>query len=197
MRPEKLLYEELKQAGNDDHVALTRHLCEKLLRESPDFWPALIRYAIILIDLALYDDAERVLDRAETVIPRKFQQHIFAQRGHRLAAMGDLPGAEKLHRQAHQLDPLDPSYLIYAASIAFKRGNIQRAEKLVRQATECDDGALDEAFFNLGGYLLVQKKYQDAKECYLKAIEIDPDYDEAHKKLADLEKLQKRIEAPE
>lgn len=93
--------------------------------------------------------------------------------------------------QAHQLDPDDATYLIYAASAAFRRGDIERAESLARQATGCTDGSIDEAWFNLGGYLLSAKRYSEAADCYRRALEIDPDYDIAHERLRDVELILK------
>lgn len=111
---------------------------------------------------------------------------VVAQRGHLLEARGDFLGAEQLFMQAHQLDPDDATCLIYAGSVAFRRGDIGRAEALARQATECSDGCIDEAWFNLGGYLLSAKRYSEAADCYRRALDIDPNYDIARERLSDV-----------
>lgn len=54
---------------------------------------------------------------------------------------------------------------------------------------ECSDGRLDEAHFNLGGYLSAQKRYEEARDCYLRALEIDPEYTIAQKRLAEVERV--------
>jgi len=185
------LLDELSRADEAGHVALTRHLCEQVLADEPSHGPTLIRYAACLVDLSLYEGAAAVLDRAEQVVPLERQQLVLAQRGHLLHAMGDHAGAEMSFVFAHEHDPNDATYLIYAGSAAFSRGDISGAESFARKALECSEGCLDEAYFNLGGYLLAQKKYDEARRCYVRAIEIDPDYEIAKSRLDDLDRLLK------
>jgi len=45
----------------------------------------------------------------------------------------------------------------------------------------------DEAYFNLGGYLVAQEKYEEAEYCYQKVLEIDPDHDKAKSRLKDIQ----------
>jgi tetratricopeptide (TPR) repeat protein len=112
---------------------------------------------------------------------------VLAQRGHLLEARGDFLNAERLFLEAHHLDPSDATYLIYAGSVAFRRGDIDRAQKLASKATDCTEGCVEEAWFNLGGHLLSEKRYHDAADCYRKALEIDPDYQIARQRLEDVE----------
>lgn len=186
------LLDELSRAETAGHLALTRHLCELILADEPDDGPTLIRYASCLLGLSLYDTAAKTLDRAEMVVPLERRQLVLAQRGHLRQAMGDYVGAERCFLSAHNLDPDDATYLIYSGSVAFARGDIKRAEEFVRLALECSEGSLDEAYFNLGGYLVAQSKYEEARTCYLRALEIDPDYEIAKKRLADLDRLYER-----
>jgi tetratricopeptide (TPR) repeat protein len=71
-----------------------------------------------------------------------------------IEAQGDFIGAEGFYMQARQISPEDAGYLIFAGSVAFQSGNIERAIQLARQATRSAEGCIDEAWFNLGGYLL-------------------------------------------
>jgi len=191
MRPDRKLLDLLTEADEAEQVAFTRHLCEKVLSDWPDHGATLIRYACCLIELALYDDAAKVLDHAEAVVPKERLHLVFAQRGHCLEHMGDYVASERQHLKAHELDPEDATYLIYAGAVAFRRGDIQRAEELARKAIACSEGCIDEAYFNLGGYLLAQKRYDEARECYLRALEVDPEYSIAGKRLEDLDRVLK------
>ncbi|MEM7386444.1 MAG: hypothetical protein AAF514_16000, partial [Verrucomicrobiota bacterium] len=150
MTPDRKLLDELTEADEAEQTAYTRHLCEAVLDKWPDHGPTLIRYACALIELALYDRAASVLDHAEAVVPEERKHLVLAQRGHRLEHMGDFSGAEQQHLKAHAHDPDDATYLIYAGSVAFRRGDVHRAEQLARQALQCSDGCLEEAHFNLG-----------------------------------------------
>ena len=189
MPPNRNLLRMLEAADEADQVAFTRHLCEKVLDSEPDHSPTLIRYACCLIEIALYDQASSVLEHAEAVVPDGHRHLVFAQRGHRLEHMGDYSDSEEQHLMAHELDPNDATYLIYAASVAFRRGDIQRAEDLALKAVDCPEGCIDEAHFNLGGYLLAHKRYEEARDCYLKALEIDSDYSIAKDRLSDVERI--------
>lgn len=139
--------------------------------------------------MALFDEAEVALERAEAAVPTNRLQLVYAQQGHRLTEMGDHSGAEERYLKAHESDPDDASYLIYAGSAAFRQGHVLRAEAFARQATTCADGSPEEAWCNLGGYLLVQERYEEAKACYLKALAIDPDYAAPKQRLEDVKRL--------
>ena len=68
-------------------------------------------------------------------------------------------------------------------------GDYDKAEELFRQSTSMDP-KLVEAHSNLGAVLHLQKKYLQAKEAYLKALELDP-----HNQIAssNLEKVNRLI----
>jgi len=181
------LYEAIVLADENDQIGYTRHLCELYLRDHPDDVPTLIRYASNLILLAQYSAAQAVLDHVQTIVPEKYLQLVLAQRGRLSEARGDFSRAEKWFMQAHELVPSDATYLIYAGSVSFRSGDLNRAQAYARRATECPAGCIDEAFFNLGGYLLSLRQYREAAECYRKALEIDPDYEIAKERLSDVE----------
>jgi tetratricopeptide (TPR) repeat protein len=44
-------------------------------------------------------------------------------------------------------------------------------------------------YYNLGGYLLVQRYYEDARDCFRRALEIDPDYEIVRERLSDMESV--------
>lgn len=189
MPSDRELLDALKEADDAEQTAYSRYLCETILSRCPDHCPTLIRHARFLIELAQYDEAAKALNHAETVVPDERRHLVLAQRGHLLEHMGDFSGSEELHLAAHELDPDDATYLIYAGSVAFRRGDTLRAEELARSALRCSEGCLDEAHLNLGGYLIAQKRYEEARDCYLRALEIDPDYSIAKKRLADVERV--------
>ncbi|HEU0039702.1 MAG TPA: tetratricopeptide repeat protein, partial [Verrucomicrobiae bacterium] len=56
-----------------------------------------------------------------------------------------------------------------------------------RSALKCSEGCIEEAYFNLGGVLLAHRRYEEAIECYRKALNIDPKYGIAKKRLRDAE----------
>ncbi len=185
--PDDELLEALQLVDENGQIGYTRYLCERYLQDHPDHLPTLIRYACSLVSLAQYSVAQSALDHAQAIAPKKRLHLVLAQRGHLLEAQGDFSGAEEMFMHAHKLDPGDATYLIYAGSVAFRRGDVERAQNLARQASECPEGCIDEAFFNLGGYFLSARRYREAADCYRKALEIDPDYELAKERLSDVE----------
>ena len=193
MMDDESLYRAVQSADESNQIGYARHLCERYLQDHPDDVATLIRYACNLISLSQYSAARTTLDRAEAIATRDRLPLVIARRGTLLEAQGELLGAEELFIRAHELDPEDASYLIYAGCVAFRRGDIGRAQALARQATRCADGCIDEAWFNLGGYLLSDKRYREAADCYRRTIAIDPDYSIARERLSDVELILKDV----
>jgi tetratricopeptide (TPR) repeat protein len=191
----KAMLRAIADADENDEIAYTRHLCERFLKEEPNHAPTLIRYARNLISLAQYSAAKDAIDRAESFAPKERMHLVVAQSGHLLEAQGEFESAEKEFMRAHHMRLDDADYLIFAAGVAFRRGDLERAETLARESTKCTEGCIHEAWFNLGGYLLSSQKYAEAKECYHRALEIDPEYDIAKKRLKDVELVLKDIDS--
>jgi len=68
---------------------------------------------------------------------------------------------------------------------------VARAEYLIREAIAVGGEVLDEAYGNLAGYLVAQKRYQEAKVCYEKVVSLDADNDHAREWIEDLNKVLK------
>lgn len=185
----KLISQSIGEAQSAGHVATMRLLCEQLLELEPELGPTWVQYADCLTDLSLYAEAEHALSRAKELVTPRLQHLLCAQQGHLFKKKGEYAEAEGAYLEAHELDPDDATYLIYAGCAACARGDILRAEHYARRAVACKEGCLDEAWANLGGYLLIQKRYEEAKECYENALAIDPDFVPVRDRLADIEKV--------
>jgi tetratricopeptide (TPR) repeat protein len=182
-------FDAIQEADRAGHVAYCRELCETFLRELPDHWPALVSLASQLTALHLYRESESAIDRAAKVVSANQRHWVQAELGHLLRARGRFVDAEVAFLQAHESDPDDAGYLIFAGSAAANQGEIERALEHYTKATQCRDGYVDEAHFNRGGKLLALKRYQEAAEAYREALRIDPDYELAKRRLLDIELL--------
>ncbi len=192
-RPNEELLDELSRADEEGDVGYVRYLCEWVLEKHPNDWPTLLQHASNLILLAQYGLAVEALQRAENYIPEECRHLLCSRRADIAEAKGQFAEAEALYWKAHEYAPDEAMYMIFAGAVAFRDGRISRAEELARRATECPKGCLEEAWFNLGGYLLSQKRYSEAKQCYQKAIELDPGYDVAFQRLADVNRTLRYI----
>lgn len=50
----------------------------------------------------------------------------------------------------------------------------------------CPEGCIDEAYHNLGLILRAQGRLREAADCFRRAIELDPEYDNAKEALDDV-----------
>jgi tetratricopeptide (TPR) repeat protein len=181
--------EQIRNADDRDEIGYVRFLCERFLCDYPHHTATYARLARQLISLFQYEQAEDALERGERSAPKERQHFFVGLRGHLLLAQGKFEAAEKMFLTAHDLELDDDraEYLIMAGSVAHSRGDLKRAEFLFRMASECEDGPIDEAFFNLGGVLLAEKRFQEAVDCYERALEIDPECEIARDRLKDVQ----------
>lgn len=180
-------FQRICSADRKGLTALVVELCKKHLRLFPDYGPAWLRYGIANVELARYDDAEKAICRAISACPKEKLRIPFAQMGHLFEAKGEFKKAVFWYRRASRLDPENADYHIFLGSVASKQGRLSRAEFHFRRAIKCPDGCMDEAYFNLGGIMLGKGHYDQAVDCYRRALKIDPDYAKAKKRLKDAE----------
>jgi len=96
MAADKELFKMLKEADDNDLIALSRYLCETILESDPNNPRILVSYARQEISLGQYEAAFKALDRAEQLAPPEKRKYILSQRGHLLENMGRFDEAEIL-----------------------------------------------------------------------------------------------------
>jgi tetratricopeptide (TPR) repeat protein len=129
------------------------------------------------------------LRRGERIAPKAWLHAFAGQRGHLLLAQGKFAEAEKMFLAAHDtdLDRNEADHLILAGSAGHSHGDLKRAESLFRMAAECEGGAIEEVFFNLGGVLLAEERFREAADCYERVLEIDAEYEIAKERFNDVQ----------
>ena len=187
------LLELLDDAEELDQLATARHLYEKILvkDEADENYAATLMYVANLVDLGDLNHAEATLARIEEEIPEDLSAAFLSQRGDLQSHRGNYAEAEKDYREANKIDSNEGEYLVFAAQAAFQQGEVARAEYLIREAIAIGGEVLDEAYGNLAGYLVAQKRYQEAKVCYEKVVSLDTDNDHAREWIEDLNKVLK------
>ena len=143
---------------------LSRELTWRQLEAHPDDYQLLLDLATHEMTFGRYQEAKAAIDHAERVCPSNAMKWVLARRGHLSEGLGDREASIRHHLAAHELDPEEATYLIYAGSVAFMAGNTDRAIEFATRATHCPKGCIDEAFFNLGGYLLAMRRYSEARD---------------------------------
>ncbi|HVU09351.1 MAG TPA: tetratricopeptide repeat protein [Verrucomicrobiae bacterium] len=172
-------------AGDRGQTVVVLELCKKHLQKFPQDGFARLHYGMVLVQLAQYIKAQKAIQQAIALCPPKALPSVFAQMGHLVQAKGNFKEAVIWYRKAVKHKPEDATFHIFLGSNAFKRGLHKQSEKIYRRALECSKGAIEEAYFNLGGILLGKRKYAEAIKCYEKALKIDPKYKIAKERLDD------------
>jgi tetratricopeptide (TPR) repeat protein len=181
--------EEIDEALEKGSLGLCRELCDRFLQDHPNDVSLLCLHGENLVDLAQYEEVERVIEKAERLAPKKTVQWVLRKRGYLYETMGNFERAIEVYLRAHFLNPLEAAHLIFAASATYRSGDVSKAIDLAARATKCTEGPIYEAYYNWGGYLLVQRRYQEALDCFRRALEIDPDYEIAKQRLNDIESI--------
>jgi len=181
--------EEIEEADENREMALCRELCERRLAAYPDDAWVLYLYAGQLIELNSFTEADQVLQKAERLTEPKLLHWVLCRRGALYEKMGNWGGAIDVYLDAHRLKPSEVGPLVFAAVTLHRAGRLEEAIEIAIKATQCSEGAIDEAYFNLGGFYLVQRRYEEARTCYQRVLEIDPTDESSQRWLDDLEKV--------
>ncbi|MBS0659030.1 MAG: tetratricopeptide repeat protein [Verrucomicrobia bacterium] len=156
------------------HIGYARCLAEHVLRDHPHHPQALSILVLTQTAFCQYAEALAAIDHLEAHMKASDRPKILLLRGQLLTRQGRHEAAVTTYLESHGQQPDDATPLVFAASAAFDDGNLDLAQTLAARATECPEGELDEAWHNLGGYLLSARHYEEAAECYRRALEIDP-----------------------
>jgi protein O-GlcNAc transferase len=185
------LTRELVQVAYDkDHAASTVLLASRWLRSHPEDLGVTLNYASMLYQMTRYEDAIRAYETALGQIakddPKRWS--VLAGIGSTYRYWGRLADAESWFRKAIDADPTQVAAYAMLGACQARQGKLNEAEETHRSATQLSDSdLLDEAYHNLGLVLRGQDRWAEAADCFRKAIEITPDYQDAIEALEDVE----------
>lgn len=190
---QEILWKHLLAAHKADLPALTAVRARDFLKEFPEGGPAWKILGSALIDLARYPEAELALKKALSLCPPEKLWIPLTEMGHLCKARGDYNSAAAWYSQAIEAVPREASGHIYLGGVLAKSGRLREAEAAHRAATRCIEGCRDEAFLNLGLVLRAQERYEEAAECFERALELDPKYAAAKRALRDVRAATKHL----
>ena len=186
---QETLYERLKAAADDDLPALTIVLARRYLADQPDEWPAWNWLGHALLELGRHDEAEHALGRVLKLFGEDRRFIPMINLGRLRLARSDFDGAAEWFKQAIEAAPKNASGYIFLGVALARQGRLREAEEILRQATEtCYEGALHEAFTNLGLMLLAQERYGEAAESLREALHLNAESAAALRALRDVER---------
>lgn len=183
------LYRTMFEAWDAGECAYALEMSRDLLEQWPDYDTGWLLQGVMLYELARYDEAEKTLRRAIQLIPDDSLDHAYVNLGHLCKDRGDYDDAERCYRKALELAPDNAGRYIFLGVVLARKGDFVAAEEVYRDGTRCPRGHIDEAYLNLGYVLRARERYNEALDCFNKALELEPDYDEAIVAKRDIEKV--------
>jgi hypothetical protein len=182
------LWKRWAEARHADDFAEVVDIARRLIDVEPGDWVAWASLGTALEELADYEGAKAALKTALEYVPAKTRFRITLAMADVYRVERDFKRAARWSRMTIQLNPGYAGGYTYLGASYVGQGKIVQAEKTHRLAIACKEGCIDEAYLCLGQVLQWQGKLQEARDCFKKAIEIDPHYATAKKLLIGVEK---------
>ncbi|MBK9152899.1 MAG: tetratricopeptide repeat protein [Chloracidobacterium sp.] len=177
------------RAADQEKHATVIELCKRSIRHVGRSWRVWSIYSDALSAIGRPADAHKAMDKAISLIDpsNEFLAWLRCKKGHIHREAGDYRSAIDQYLAAHRENSNEATFLIFAGSMFFRLGQHKRAIRTLEKATKCGEGAIDEAYYNLGVVLLSRSKYVEARDSFRSALRLDPNYAEAKKALADVQ----------
>jgi tetratricopeptide (TPR) repeat protein len=199
VKTRKQRFNEIISATNHDLNACVIELAESYLKDFPNSQGAWDMYSLALYRIDRLKEAKKALSKAIELTEEPSKQQrlswLLCRMGHIYENSGKFLKAIEWYHKAHLADHSEATFLIYEGVVFLRIEKFDEAAETFLKATQCSEGYLDEAFYNLGVVRLVQKKYDEAVICFEKALEIDSKYKEAKQQLKDVKRVLEILES--
>lgn len=156
---------------------LGKPLCEMFETEG---W-AWAGYGNVLSHLHRNYEAEAALLKAVKLYEPGKRRLPLGWLGHHYERVMRPAQARRAYLQAIADAPKHAHAYTYLGSLEWQLGNVKVAEQLLRRATKCTDGAIDEPWYNLAALMASCGRIAEAKRAVARALKIDPEYKIAKK----------------
>ena len=176
----------LRDAYDADHAATVIVIARSILKRSPDDVLTWIRLGHSLSETAQYDEAETALRKSLDLCEKSVAFVVFGELGLLFKLKGQYQVSADWFRKAIDARPDEADAYIFLGSVLARDGKLLEAEAAHRSATQCDDGCIDEAYLNLGLVLRALGRYGEARQCFERALELDPEYQAAQDGIDDI-----------
>jgi Flp pilus assembly protein TadD len=184
----KRRFQRLQRLAAGSCVAVTIIYARKFLARYPDHGPAWTLLGVALVETARYAEAEFSLATALDLCPASKRHIVLGQLGHLSREAGNYDQAAAWYRKAIAAAPRDAGNYVFLGAMLAKQGRLGEAEAAHREATQCVEGEVSEAFLNLGFVLRAQDRLAEAADSFREAIRLDPGYRDARMALRDVKR---------
>ncbi len=194
----KQRYNEIISATKQDLNACVIELAKSYLKDFPNSQGGWDMYSLALYRIDRCKDAKKAVFKAIDLLDESDKKRRLSWLLHRLGHIyknsGKLHKAIEYYEKAPNSNPSEATFLIYQCIMLMRIEKFDAAADILLKATRCEEGCIDEAFYNLGVVRMAQRNYEEAISCFEKALEIDPKYKEAKQQLKDVKKVLEIIE---
>ena len=174
-------YVAANQSETQGKLEKARELYQQLHEKHPKNPEYLHRLAVVNTRLQRMGEANSYYEQARKLDPKNVR--LLADMGYFAYLAGDLPGAERILRDAIRLKPSDPRATNNLAIVVGARGNMEESLALLREVSSDADALASLA------YIHAQRgEIKQAELRYREALELNPKLKYAITALAELEK---------
>ncbi len=187
----KQRYNEIVSADDEELNSCVIELAEVYLKDFPDSQGAWLMYSFALYKTDRFKEAKKALIKTIKLTEESDDNFswLLCRMGRLYEDSGHFNKAIEWFVKANHINPSEATFLIYQGVMLLRTERFDEAAEIFLEATKCTKGCIDEAFYNLGVARITQRKYLEASQCFEKALEIDPKYNEAKKQLKDMKKV--------
>ena len=185
----KQRFRQLQAVVSQDLNASIIELAQEYLRDFPKAGLVWLDYGNALVNFARYDEARAALLRSIKYTRSEYKYFPYCSMGNLYERKGDYRRAAEWFGKAAKITPADATYLIFLGAVFVKAGKLSEAMKCYRRAVKCKEGAIDEAYYNLGVILGALGRYKEALTWLEKALQIDPKYKLAKQAAKDMRRV--------
>jgi tetratricopeptide (TPR) repeat protein len=185
-------YQEGVNSQNEDssqvHFSKAANYFETAINIIPDSTDAYKNLAFVYINTREYDKAveplKKLKDKEKSVESYQFLGEILYEQGNQLkendstAAMNYYNEAIKVLEEGRKIYPNEPKILLALSNSYIAANKLDVAKDVFKAGVEAEPGNKYYRY-NYGVLLLGAEEYAEAEQQFVKAIEIDPDYENA------------------
>jgi len=186
MSEKKKILELARAADAEGHNATAFEMFRRVIALDPKKDGAIYSAVYNLLEIGRISDAESYLNKIRrNAAPKPWLIEV-ALGQLRLAQFKPIE-AEKHFKNAWKLGRDSTVPAVFLADCLIKQQKFEEAASVLLAALNAEESILEEVYLNLGFIKRAQGDYFSARNFLLKALEIDPDYQDAKRVLADIE----------
>jgi len=182
---------ELKNLWMDGFSVCSITVAREILHNYPDELSVLIVLGNALTAVDRFDDAIEVIEKAIQVATQDQTYHAFVTMAFACYEKGAFKEAENWYKKAFDQHTPRPVDQVFYSECLIKRGEYSEVIELLGKSVDANATA----HYTLGVAYRAIEKYDDALECFQKAVSLDKDYEVANEAIIDILKMKEFIGA--